>query len=74
MASRLQRNADKALRDRADLTLNEFLIRAKAEQWTYEMTAQELYLLTEGLVGVSFSTVRRWLDDHSPTANGDEAA
>jgi len=57
-----QKMADALLKE-SETDLQSFLSDSRARQLSYEDTAKELYLKTNGVVSVGYQTIKRWLQD-----------
>lgn len=52
-----------ALLEAAGSNLKDFLADARSRRLSYEDTAKELYVRTDGAVSVTYQTIKRWLAD-----------
>ena len=58
-----QKMADALLRSKTDSSLKDFLAEHRARGLGYEEIGQELFMVTDRAVSVSYQTVKNWLTD-----------
>lgn len=68
MGSSLRQTADEVLRASIGQGLDDWLLARRAERASYEEIARDIYTVTNGVVEVSYQTIKRWLAHAEETA------
>jgi hypothetical protein len=68
VATSLQRAADTIVQAKTGKSLDEWLREQVAPDVSYETIARRLFAVTDEAVTVSYSTVKRWLDEAAAVA------